>query len=179
MINDISQQTNLLSLNASIEAARAGDAGRGFAVVAEEIRKLADDSAKAAGEISNNVAHITAQTQKSVESARTAQNMVAAQTEAVEQVVEVFVNMQNQLSMLVDGLKEIVSSTEKADHERSYTVDAVRNISAIIEETASSAAIVRDVAGKLMDSVQNLNQTADSLGENMDDLKSEISVFKI
>jgi len=178
-ITEISEQTNLLSLNASIEAARAGDAGRGFAVVAEEIRKLADDSAKAAGEISNNVAHITAQTQKSVESARTAQNMVAAQTEAVEQVVEVFVNMQNQLSMLVDGLKEIVSSTEKADHERSYTVDAVRNISAIIEETANSAAIVRDVAGKLMDSVQDLNQTADSLGENMDDLKSEISVFKI
>jgi len=178
-ITEISEQTNLLSLNASIEAARAGDAGRGFAVVAEEIRKLADDSAKAAGEISNNVAHITAQTQKSVESARTAQTMVAAQTEAVEQVVEVFVNMQNQLSMLVDGLKEIVSSTEKADHERSYTVDAVRNISAIIEETANSAAIVRDVAGKLMDSVQDLNQTADSLGENMDGLKSEISVFKI
>jgi len=178
-ITEISEQTNLLSLNASIEAARAGDAGRGFAVVAEEIRKLADDSAKAAGEISNNVEHITAQTEKSVESARAAQTMVAAQTEAVEQVVEVFVNMQNQLSQLVNGLKEIVSSTEKADHERSYTVDAVRNISAIIEETAGSAAIVRDVAGKLMDSVQNLNKTADSLGENMDDLKSEISVFKI
>lgn len=178
-ITEISEQTNLLSLNASIEAARAGDAGRGFAVVAEEIRKLADDSARAAGEISNNVAHITAQTQKSVESARTAQTMVAAQTEAVEQVVEVFVNMQNQLSMLVGGLKEIVNSTEKADHERSFTVDAVRNISAIIEETANSAAIVRDVAGKLMDSVQDLNQTADALGENMDDLKSEISVFKI
>ena len=67
-ITEITEQTNLLSLNASIEAARAGEAGRGFAVVAEEIRKLADDSAKAAGEIRNNVANITAQTQNSVES---------------------------------------------------------------------------------------------------------------
>ena len=83
------------------------------------------------------------------------------------------------MKQLVVGLKDIVDSTEKADHERSYTVEAVRNISDIIEETANSEEIVRDVAGKLMDSVQNLNQTADALGENMEDLKTEVSVFKI
>ncbi len=178
-ITEISEQTNLLSLNASIEAARAGEAGRGFAVVAEEIRKLADDSAKAAGEIRNNVDHITGQTMNSVESAQAAENMVAAQTEAVEQVVNVFLKMQKQMSTLVEGLKAIVDSTEKADHERRFTVDAVRNISDIIEETANSAEVVRDVVNRLMESVQNLNQTADSLGQNMEELKTEISVFKI
>lgn len=178
-ITEISEQTNLLSLNASIEAARAGEAGRGFAVVAEEIRKLADDSAVAAGEIRNNVEHITAQTMNSVESAQAAQTMVASQSEAVDQVVEVFHEMQQRMGMLVEGLKNIVDSTEKADHERSYTVEAVKNISDIIEETANSAEVVREVVEKLMENVQNLNHTADVLGENMDGLKTEISVFKV
>lgn len=178
-ITAISEQTNLLSLNASIEAARAGETGRGFAVVAEEIRKLADDSAVAAGEIRNNVAHIILQTQNSVESAQNAQNMVAAQSEAVDQVVDVFREMQRSMGMLIDGLKAIVDSTEKADHDRSSTVEAVKNISDIIEETANSAEVVREVIEKLMDNVQQLNHTADALGVNMDDLKTEVSVFKI
>lgn len=178
MITDISEQTNLLSLNASIEAARAGEAGKGFAVVAEEIRKLADDSAKAAGEIRANVTNITSQTVNSVECASQAESMVQLQTKAVEDVIQVFHEMNQRMDTLVDGLKEIVQSVDKADQERTDALEAVRNISAIIEETASSAEVVHDTAVRLQQNVDNLNQTADSLGENMDGLKGEISVFK-
>jgi len=178
-ITEISEQTNLLSLNASIEAARAGEAGRGFAVVAEEIRKLADDSAKAAGEISNNVGYITARTNQSVQSAREAGDMVASQAEAVEQVVNVFNNMQMRMKQLVEGLNAIVNSTERADQEKSHTVSAISQISTSIEETADSVITVRDSVGKLMENVEVLTETADSLGKNMQELKTEISVFKI
>lgn len=178
-ITAISQQTNLLSLNASIEAARAGEAGRGFAVVAEEIRKLAEDSAQAAGQIRNNVGHITEQTMNSVESAQAAQDMVTSQTDAVEQAIRLFNDMQERMNQLVDGLKNISDSTGHADQECSYTVEAVKNISGIIEETTNSVEVVREVVDQLMQGVQNLNQTSTALGENMESLKTEISGFSI
>ena len=178
-INEISAQTNLLSLNASIEAARAGEAGRGFSVVAEEIRKLADDSGVAAGEIKNKVENIASQTMATVENANKAEGMVAHQQEAVAQVTTVFQEMNNQMQELVENLKELGDCTASADVERNETLDAVENISAIIQQTASSSSLVRDLASELLNNVEKLSQTAEVLDDNMNGLKTEINAFTI
>ena len=178
-ITSISKQTNLLSLNASIEAARAGAAGKGFSVVAEEIRKLADDSAKAASQIQANVTNIEVQTKESVTNADQAKYMVELQSKAVEDAVMVFGSINCQMEKLVDGLKKIAENTSKADSERSDTVQSVKNISASIEVAVESAEIVREIADRLLESVNKLNKTAEGLGNNMEGLKTEISVFRI
>ena len=178
-INEISAQTNLLSLNASIEAARAGEAGRGFSVVAEEIRKLADDSGVAAGEIKNKVENIASQTMATVENANKAEGMVAHQQEAVAQVTTVFQEMNNQMQELFENLKEIGDCTASADVERNETLDAVEYISAIIQQTASSSSLVRDLASELLNNVEKLSQTAEVLDDNMNGLKTEINAFTI
>ena len=178
-INQISKQTNLLSLNASIEAARAGEAGRGFAVVAQEIRNLADDSSVAAGEIKNKVEIISAQTMSTVENAKNAEEMVAFQQEAVSQVIDVFAEMNNQMQDLFANLKEIGNCTASADVDRNETIDAVENISAIIEETASSSSLVYDMALELLNNVEKLTHTAAVLDDNMNGLKTEINAFTI
>lgn len=179
MIAEISSQTNLLSLNASIEAARAGEAGRGFSVVAAEIRKLADDSAKAAGEIRSNVGHIISRAEESVESAERAREMVDSQTEVVGQVIEIFKDMSQQMANLLENLKEVMEHTERTDAERERTVQAVENISGIIGETAENTEAVADTIARLMSSVQNLNDVSKALDENMNELKTEISSFKV
>ncbi len=178
-INSISVQTNLLSLNASIEAARAGTAGRGFAVVAEEIRKLADESRVAAGEIRTKVESIGLKTEEAVESANKAEQMVAQQTEAVEEVTKLFAQMKDQMQLLYVDVQDIAKNAMDTDEDRSDTLGAVENISAIIEETASNLIMVNDMVSRLQDNAERLIQTSGNLDQDMNNLKNEMVAFKV
>lgn len=113
LITGIADQTNLLALNAAIEAARAGEQGRGFAVVADEVRKLAEQSASAAGEITELIAEIRQSTLDSVKHANQGMGKVKEGMEAVTQTGQVFGQISSIISELVQEINTVAAATQE------------------------------------------------------------------
>lgn len=177
-INEIADQTSLLSLNASIEAARAGEAGRGFAVVADEIRKLADQSAESANQIKNIVDDIENKTRETVAVARKAEDIVASQGESLNRTVEVFNEIEEQVGSLANNLGSIQSGMQDIDSAKNATLFSIQSISAVSQETAASVEEVTATAERQLAAVEELNDEANDLSANAEHLIQTISAFK-
>lgn len=178
-INEIADQTSLLSLNASIEAARAGEAGRGFAVVADEIRKLADQSAESANQIKFIVDDIEHKTRETVNVARKAEDIVASQGEALERTVDVFNSIEEQVGSLASNLFSIKSGMQDIDSAKNATLVSIQSISAVSQETAASVEEVTATAERQLTAVEELNEEANDLSANAEQLIQTISAFKV
>lgn len=178
-ITEIASQTNLLSLNASIEAARAGDAGRGFAVVASEIRKLAEDSHSSASRIGEIIKEVQADTG----------NMSVKMSEGLEQLKkgneiaritsESFGEIKNGTTIVNDDIKDILAQIE----ELSGTIENVAgNMKLIDQKTKENVTVTADIAVTVTQQTANLEEvTAMSsvLSESASELEGAVSSFKL
>ena len=178
-INEISEETNLLSLNASIEAARAGDAGRGFAVVSDEIRKLAEQSNEAGIEITRIIGQIQERLKKTIATAQRADEIVISQSDALGTTVQVFEDIKESFETLADNMTAISNSIKKMEHAKNDTLDSITNISATSQETESSSVELSRNAGAQMDAFNALNEEVKLLKEKAQELDTTISIFKI
>lgn len=177
LVGDIAGQTNLLALNASIEAARAGEHGKGFAVVAEEVRKLADESAKAVQGISEliqniqrEVAHVVAQIHEQVKSANEeaakgadTNNAIAEMTQSIHEVVR-------SVHEIAELAKEQMTHIEKAAIQS-------QEVAAIAEETSAGATEVAAATQEQTSVIQQVNELAGELAEQAKKLKETIDQF--
>lgn len=179
IINDIASQTNLLSLNASIEAARAGDAGRGFSVVAEEIRKLADQSLGAAKQIGEIVERIQRQTGDTVDSVNRANEIVASQNDSLNHTLEAFHNVNERVSMMVDNLSKITEGMELIENTKKEAVNVVMNISAVSEQTSANSQQVEGNARRQKDAVEELQKTVQLLQTGAEQLDEAVSHLRV
>ena len=170
-INSIAEQTNLLSLNASIEAARAGEHGRGFAVVAEEIRKLADQSAQAAGEVQERLSKMSVMTEKTTQSAEETRDIVAAQGDALNETIAVFGTIEEKVEKLVSGLQVVVDGMTQINLDKDDIQTSVMNISM---ESETAAASTQEVTSALDEQVGVMAK----LAEDMEYLKRETAVLE-
>lgn len=177
-INDIAEETNLLSLNASIEAARAGAAGKGFSVVATQIRKLADQCLASAGKISNIVTEITEATKEAVNTAQTAEEIVDEQVEAVAATAHSFQTLKQRIEKLSEYLESIQSSSKDMEASGSSTLNSMENISAILEETLASVTSVANITDKQSEALTSLDDASSQLMIRAERLGDAISKFK-
>lgn len=164
VINDIADQTNLLALNAAIEAARAGEHGRGFAVVADEVRKLADRTTKATDKIAGSIKSIQSDTGGAVE------RMTAGKSE-VEQGVAL-------AGQATDSLKQIVASSHKLGGQVSSIVDGTALQAESTEQVARHIGEIRTFSEQAGDGSRQAAEAAQDLSERAEELAQLVSKFK-
>lgn len=165
VINEIADQTNLLALNAAIEAARAGEQGRGFAVVADEVRKLAERTTKATKEIALMINEI----QKDTEAAVDSMKLGAGEVERGKELADQAGNSLGQIINGADNVVEIITQVAAASQEQSATSEEIsQNIEMISSVTQQSAAGVHQIA-----------KAAEDLNRLTINLQGLISKFKV
>lgn len=179
LITSIASQTNLLSLNASIESARAGEAGRGFAVVATEIQKLAVQSNDAAVEIQQIIGTLTGESQKTMDEMKEAEVLMREQQEKLNDTKEKFGEVSTGIDVSREGTQQIRVCADSCNSARASVIDVISNLSAISEENAASAEETTASMQELNATINLLAEEATKLKDISTSLNEEMKFFKM
>ncbi len=179
VISNIADQTNLLALNAAIEAARAGDAGRGFAVVAEEVRKLAEESGKAADEISTLIANIQNETQKAVSAMEVGAREVGEGREIVNTAGRSFEEIVQRVEETAGMVQQISQASMQLAESSKSVVKSIEEVSSTAQESASAAQEASASTEEQTVSMEEMASSAQELADMAVGLKDLVSKFKL
>ena len=178
VITEIVEQTNMLALNASIEAAHADGEGAGFAVVADEIKSLAEETKEAAGDIESRIDGIQAQAGETVDRMESTSERVTDGVGTVEEAVDALETIVEYTEEVDTGIQEIDDATAEQARTAQDVMGTIDELTAISQETATEADTVAGAADDQSQSIDQVATSAQDLRRQATDLAEELSRFE-
>ncbi len=179
IISSIAEETTLLSLNASIESARAGELGRGFGVVASQIQKLADQSSESAADIEKSIGELLAESSKTVNVMAEVKETVAQQKIKIEETQANFEILARNVNESVASINAIKGQAKELRDHRGQMNDIIQELSALSEENAASTEETTATIGELDNTISNMANNSKTLSDISNTLKSRVDEFEI
>ena len=178
LITDVANQTNLLALNAAIEAARAGEQGKGFAVVADEVRKLAEQSRGSAKQIEELISRIQIETEKAVESIQNEAQFVDEGVKLVEETGKVFSEILNSAGEVAVRLQEVSAATEQIAAGNQEVTSTFEQLSTISNRNNETVETIKENIQEQEASFKAIIKSAEDMNEVVENLDSIVSTLK-
>lgn len=178
-ISKIAGQTNLLSLNASIEAAQAGEAGRGFAVVAKEIQKLAEQSKDTSTNIDQIVNTLIVNSDRVVELIKHMQEIIQNQNQYILNTEKSVHGVMEEIHTSIAKIRRIESTTQELENARKKIVDTIVELSNIAQTNVTSTQETSDIISQVSHRLKEVEQSAVNLRKTADILKQDIKNFQL